>query len=138
MRPADASWNGQDGPMRRSNVEVVEGKAVYDGRSLAAWVPDVVERIFGRTEALRVVVFGSVERGDDGPDSDIDVLVVLPTITRRHDDAVRVLRQLRDFPVPVDITVADNATLEREAHVPGLVRVALREGRMVERTTSAR
>ena len=80
--------------MSRSVMEVVEGKAVYNGRPLAAWVPDVVARVFERTEARRVVVFGSVERGDDGPDSDIDLLVVLPAITRRHDDAARVLRQI--------------------------------------------
>jgi hypothetical protein len=48
--------------MGRSNIEVVEGKAAYDRRSLAAWVPDVVERIFKRTEARRVDVFGSVDR----------------------------------------------------------------------------
>jgi predicted nucleotidyltransferase len=119
--------------MSRSVMEVVEGKAVYNGRPLAAWVPDVLERIFQRTDALRVVVFGSVERGDDGPESDIDLLVVLPTITRRHDDAVRVLRELRDLPVPVEVIVLDDDLLERESTMPGLVRVALREGRVVER-----
>jgi predicted nucleotidyltransferase len=124
--------------MTRSVVKVVGGKAVYNGRPLAAWVPDVVERIFERTEATRVVVFGSVQRGDDGPDSDIDVLVVLPTITRRHDDAVAVLRQLRDLPVPVDVMVVNDATVDREAHVPGLVRVALREGWVMMRPGVAR
>ncbi len=119
--------------MSRLVVEVVEGRALYNGRALAEWVPDVIARIFERTDARRVVVFGSVERGDDGPDSDIDLLVVLPAITRRHDDAVRVLRQLRDIPVPVEVTVVDDALLEREALVPGLIRVALREGRVVER-----
>lgn len=114
-------------------VEVVGGKAVYRGRPLAAWVPDVVARIFERTEARRVVVFGSVQRGDDGPDSDIDVLVQLPQVTRRHDDAVRVLRELRDLPVPIDVMVTDDDLLREEAHVPGVIRVALREGRVYER-----
>jgi predicted nucleotidyltransferase len=59
-------------------MEVVGGKAVYNGRPLADWVPEVIQRVFERTDALRVVVFGSVRRGDDGPDSDIDLLVVLP------------------------------------------------------------
>ena len=119
--------------MSRSVMEVVEGKAVYNGRPLADWVPDVIQRVFERTDALRVVVFGSVRRGDDGPDSDIDLLVVLPRVTRRHADAVRVLRQLRDLPVPVEVIVVDDGLLERESHVPGVVRVALREGRTVER-----
>jgi predicted nucleotidyltransferase len=83
-------------------------------------VPDVIQRVFERTDALRVVVFGSVERRDDGPDSNIDLLVVLPRITRRHDDAVRVLRQLRDLPVPVEVIVVDDALLGRESHLPVL------------------
>jgi predicted nucleotidyltransferase len=119
--------------MTRSEVEVVAGKAVYDGRVLASWVPDVTDRIFERTEAIRVLVFGSVGRGDDGPDADIDLLVVLPAVTRQHDGAVRVLRELRDLPVPVDVVVVDEAELEREAQLPGLIRVALREGRVIER-----
>ncbi len=89
--------------MTRSVVEVVAGKAVYNGRFLADWVPDVVARIFERTDASRVVVFGSVERGEDGPDSDIDLLIVPPALTRRHDDTVRMLRQLRDLPVPLEL-----------------------------------
>src|SRR5262249_37647886 len=117
-----------------STFEVVDRKAVYDGRDLAFWVPDVVERIFERTEAVRVVVFGSVARGDDGPDADVDVLVVLPRVTRHHDDAAQALRNLRDLPVPVDVVVVDEAELQREAQLLGIVRVAHREGRLIERS----
>jgi hypothetical protein len=46
---------------------------------------------FDRTEATRVVGVGAVSRGGDGPDSDIDLVEVLPVVTRRHDDGVRVL-----------------------------------------------
>ena len=53
-------------------------------------------------------------------------------MTRRYDDAVRVLRELRDLPVPVEVIVVDDALLERESSVPGIVRVALREGRTVD------
>src|SRR3954464_6718584 len=113
-RPRE-DWN----VVSRAFVEVIAGKARYNARTLAAWVPNVIQRVFERTDAIRVVVFGSVVRGDDGPDSDIDLLVVLPTIPRRHDDAVRVLRELRDLLVPVDVIVADDPLLERESAVPG-------------------
>jgi uncharacterized protein len=114
-------------------VSVENGKAVYDGRPLASWVPDVLDRIFERTAASRVVVYGSVVRGDDGPDSDIDVLVVVPAGTRTRRMAVEVLRELQDLPVPVDVSVIDEDTFEGEAGVPGVVRVARREGRLVDR-----
>jgi hypothetical protein len=42
---------------------------------------------------------------------DIDLLVPLPVVTRRHHDAVRVLRELRDLPVPVDVLTVDEAHL---------------------------
>lgn len=77
------------------------------------------------------MLYGSVARGDDGPDSDIDLLVVLPIVGRRHDTSVRLLSELRDLPVPVDITVVDPAHLIEEASVPGVVRAALREGRVL-------
>jgi predicted nucleotidyltransferase len=52
---------------------------VVGGRSLADWVPVVVDRIFERCGARRVFVFGSVVRGEARTDSDIDLLVVLAT-----------------------------------------------------------
>lgn len=119
--------------MSRSRLEVVDGKARYNGRALADWVDEVVERVFERSDATTVIVFGSVQRGDDGPDSDIDLLVVLPHIDRRHDAAVRVLRQLRDVPVPIDLVVVDEASLNDRSQEPGIIRAALREGRVLER-----
>ena len=82
-----------------------------------------------RCGATRVVLFGSVANGTDGPDSDIDLLVVLPIPGRRHDAAVAVMNELRKLPTPIDIVVVDPAELERRASEPGIVRVALREGR---------
>ncbi len=115
--------------MSSDRVEVRNGKVLYDGESLAVWAPRVAERIVERCGASRVVLYGSVARGDDGPDSDIDLLVVMPIVGRRHDVAVRVLNELRDLSVPVDITVVDPAHLDDEASAPGVVRAALGEGR---------
>ncbi len=46
--------------------ETVAGKAVLDGRTLAEWVPDVVRDLVDRFDPIRVILFGSVARGDDG------------------------------------------------------------------------
>ncbi len=120
-----------NGPVERPRVELIDGKVLYDGRSLVAWASRVADRIVERCDASRVVLYGSVARGDDGPDSDIDLLVVMPIVGRRHDASVRVLNELRDLPVPVDIIVVDPAHLDEEASVPGVVRVAMREGRVL-------
>ena len=111
------------------SYEVRDGKATYEGRSLAAWVPEVVRVLVERFRPARVVLFGSVARGDDGRDSDIDLLVVLPELqVRHHDAAVAMLRALRAVPVPVDIVVTDLAELQQRVTTPGSVRVAWREG----------
>lgn len=117
--------------VERPRVELIDGKVLYDGRSLVSWASRVADRIVERCDASRIVLYGSVARGDDGPDSDIDLLVVIPIVGRRHDTSVRVLNELRDLPVPVDITVVDPAHLEEEASVPGIVRAAMREGRVL-------
>jgi predicted nucleotidyltransferase len=104
-----------------------------DGRTLADWVPAVVDRIFERCAARRVIVFGSVVRGEAHADSDIDLLVVLDHVANSHRDAVRIMRELRDLPVAVDVIVTDDQRLITQARTPGVVRVALREGTVFER-----
>ncbi len=110
----------------------VPEKARYEGRSLAEWVPIAAEAIAARFDPVKVVLFGSVARGDDGPDSDIDLLVIVEKLeSRRHDAAVAILRELRDIPAPVDVIVADVPLIERTGHLPGILRVALREGEVI-------
>ena len=112
-------------------MELIDDKVLYDGRSLLAWASRVADGIVEWCDANRIVLYGSVARGHDGPDSDIDLLVVMPILGRRHDTSVRILNELRDLPVPVDITVVDPAHLDEEANVPGVGRAALREGRVL-------
>ena len=102
-------------------------------RPLREWAPIVAERLFRRPEVRRVIVFGSVERGEEGPESDLDLLVVLDHVENSHDDAVRMLNELRPLPIPVDVLVTDDVRLETQSKHPGVVRVALREGRVIER-----
>lgn len=114
-------------------VTVHNGEMAMTARPVREWVPVVVERVFQGSDAQRVVLFGSVARGDERADSDIDLLVVLPHVTRAHDDAVRIMRLLRDIPCGVDVIVTDDDRLALQSKVPGVIRVALREGRTFER-----
>ncbi len=114
------------------NVEVVDGKAVYDGRTLAAWVPEIVADLVDACDPVRIVLFGSVARGDDGPDSDIDLLLVLDDAPpeARHQLTVNA-RLAVAAPVPKDIIVTDPRDLAQRGDVPGAFRAILREGRTV-------
>ncbi|MGQ0742869.1 MAG: nucleotidyltransferase domain-containing protein [Acidimicrobiales bacterium] len=114
-------------------VEVVDGKVRYDGRTLAEWMPEVVADIVDACGPVRVILFGSVARGDDGPDSDIDILVVLPKLQRgeRHELMGRLRSAIRAV-VPIDVLVTDPGEIERRRDVVGsMLYWPLREGMVV-------
>ena len=77
--------------MTRVAANETGDKAVYQGRSLADWASEVSGLIADRFDVTRIVLLGSVARGDDGPDSDIDLLVVMPIVGRRHEATVSVM-----------------------------------------------
>lgn len=107
---------------------------LYKGKRLNEWLPDVVERIVERFDPLRVILFGSLARGEMGYDSDIDLLVVFDHIERENKRKVTVdiHRAITEIPVPVDIIVTDVDEIDRQGHIVGTVlRPALREGAVV-------
>ncbi len=85
------------------------------------------------TEALgpdRIYLFGSYARGEAGPDSDLDFLVVVPRSTKsRYQRAVEARGFVRDIVVPKDIIVLTRTEWEREIKAPcSLSSTVLREG----------
>ena len=93
-------------------------------------VKAVVKRIVDAVHPLRVVLFGSAVRGEMGPDSDVDVLVVMPEGTNRRQTAQYVHTQLFGIPVAVDVVVATPSDLELYGGNPGLIyRTIIEEGR---------
>ena len=98
--------------------------------------PEVIEQLIRRiielVQPLRIILFGSAARGEMGPDSDIDVLVVMPDGVHRRRTAQLLYRQIRGIGVPFDILVATPNDLEMHKDNIGLIyRTILREGREV-------
>ncbi len=101
--------------------------------------PEVIEKLVRRiieiAQPLRIILFGSAARGEMGPDSDIDVLVVMPEGVHRRRTAQLLYRQIRGLGVPFDILVATPDDLERHKDNIGLIyQSILREGREVYAT----
>ena len=106
----------------------------YAGRTLHEWVPVVVARVAQRFDPERIVLFGSLARGDAGPDSDIDLLVVFPDVVDRRSAAVALRLAIADIPAPVDFVVTDLDEIERRGGIAGpALGTALREGKVVYR-----
>jgi hypothetical protein len=67
-----------------------------------------------------------------GPDSDIDLLVVMPEGVHRRRCAQEIHRHLFGVPLPVDVLVSTPGQLERHADNIGLVYGdILRDGRVL-------
>ena len=93
-------------------------------------VDELVRRIVETVHPLRIILFGSAARGDVGPHSDLDVMVVMPDGTHRRRTAQRIYRGLPGIGVPVDVVVATETDLEKYRDTIGLIyRTILREGR---------
>ncbi len=113
--------------------QIQDGKALYDGRPLAEWVDEAVADMVKAADPIRVVLFGSVARGDDGPDSDLDFLVILERVTEAQRPALMSrLRLAIKAPVPVDVFVAEQREFDqRKDAAASLYHWPAREGRVV-------
>ena len=70
---------------------------------------DEILKVAAKYGASNVRVFGSVARGEEGPDSDIDLLVVMDFEGRKSDTAVKLRGALPAGIGPVDILVTTPA-----------------------------
>jgi uncharacterized protein len=96
-------------------------RAEWAGRSLRDWVPDLVAAIVDAFDPAKIVLFGSVADGTDGPDSDIDLLVVFdhaPRIDRRR-LMVELRRAARRVAAPHDLLVTSVEDFARHQNSPG-------------------
>lgn len=81
----------------------------------------------------QIILFGSQARGTATPDSDVDLMVVMP-IERSQKPAAEVAMgvALHDIRIPMDILVVTSEELERHRNIPGtIVWPALREGKIL-------
>jgi predicted nucleotidyltransferase len=80
----------------------------------------------------RVILFGSHARGEARRHSDLDFLVVEPSVDDPVQESVRLRRELRSLLVPMDIVVVSEHDLEEWRDVRGsLIHAALADGRML-------
>ena len=92
---------------------------------------DLVQRVIEVAQPERIILFGSAARGEMGPHSDVDLLVVKAGVHRRN-LAARIYRNLYGVDAAVDFVVVTPEDVERYGSSHALViKPALREGRVV-------
>ena len=103
------------------------GDATLDPRTLHEIVGRVVE--VARPE--RIILFGSAARGEMGPHSDVDLLVIA-NVEDRAAVTGRIHRRLRGEHAAVDVVVVTPADVARYRNSHALIiKPALLEGRVV-------
>ncbi len=95
-------------------------------------IQQMIRRIVSRFRPERIILFGSHARGDAGPDSDVDLLVVMPVEGSRREKAVEIGVALQDIRLPKDIIVTTPEAFEARSEIPGTIeRLSAREGRVL-------
>jgi predicted nucleotidyltransferase len=97
-----------------------------------ACLPEAIERIRRQFDPLRIILFGSWARGQARPDSDLDLLVVLPRVEDKRRAAVEITRALNGLPVREDVVVTTPEEIAARGNIIGhMLRPALREGKVL-------
>jgi hypothetical protein len=97
-----------------------------------AKIAAVVERLAAFARPSRILIFGSAARGRLGPDSDLDLLVIMPTeVPNWRAASSRLRREARGIVMAMDILVISEAEAAAAPQFPDtVVATALREGRL--------
>ena len=92
-------------------------------------VASMVALIADEFEPERIILFGSRARGEARPDSDVDLLVVMPDGTEETRTTIAMHGLLHTMPLPKDIVVSTPSAIAHRGHIRGNVLYeGLREG----------
>ena len=95
-------------------------------------IDKMVRRIVERFDPDQIILFGSHARGTAGPDSDVDLLVVMQVAGSRRQKAVEIGAALRDVPLSKDVIVTTPDAFEWRKDVIGTIEwPAVHEGKIL-------
>ncbi len=95
-------------------------------------ISEAARRIVAAAPGSEVILFGSHARGDAGRNSDVDLMVVEPSVHDPIAESVRLRRELSGLDLFADLLVVSRGEADRWAGVHGsVIHAALAEGRPV-------
>lgn len=97
-----------------------------------ALIERMVKRIVKKFHPEQIILFGSQARGEAGPDSDIDLLVVMPVARSVSETRMEISLALPDLLVPVDVIVTTPENFAWRKDIVGTIEwPATREGKVL-------
>lgn len=92
----------------------------------------MVQRIVKRFAPEKIILFGSHAAGTAGPDSDVDLLVIMTPKQSRAAQEIEIRLALRHYRLPKDVIVTTPEDFAWRRKIPGTIeRPAAREGRVL-------
>lgn len=93
----------------------------------------IVDRLVDTLHPARIYLFGSQARGDTGPDSDYDLMVLVDRPTEpRYRLSQKGYRALRGVHAAVDVVVWDRETFDARLHLKAsFPATVVREGKLL-------
>ena len=99
--------------MPRTGFEIFQPPAAAD-----PVLTEVVRRLVEVYRPVRIYLFGSAARGDAGPDSDYDLMVVVPDHSPKDlQDCAAGYRALRGLGIAKDILVWTRSEFDKRLHL---------------------
>jgi predicted nucleotidyltransferase len=104
-----------------------------DSPAISQLVDRMVRRIVRRFHPDKIILFGSQARGTPAPDSDVDLLIILPVERERKAQMeIEIGCALHSFAVPKDVLVVSPDEFERRREIVGTIPYeAARDGRIL-------
>ncbi|MEK7299058.1 MAG: nucleotidyltransferase domain-containing protein [Candidatus Margulisiibacteriota bacterium] len=96
-------------------------------------IQEMVFRIVAATHPEKVILFGSYARGTEGPDSDVDLLVIASHDTQsRRAELRKIWHALSGIMVPKDVLVYNREDVKKWQDTPNhVISIALKEGKIL-------
>jgi predicted nucleotidyltransferase len=92
----------------------------------------MVRRIVNLFHPDKIILFGSHARDGAGPNSDVDLLIVMPLSGSKREKQVEIRLALQSIRIPKDIVVTTPEDFLWRQELPGTIeRPAAREGRVL-------
>jgi len=95
-------------------------------------IQKVVTRLVNAANPRKIILFGSYARGEETPDSDVDIMVIEDTVEHQGKEMVRLRKAAGRIAPGVGIDILVYATEKTKDPVPGTVVFwALSEGKVL-------
>ena len=76
-------------------------------------IREIKDRIVTTVHPDKIIIFGSYAYGTPTKDSDLDLLVIMPSVEPMHKRVTRIRKLVRDFNIPKDIIVYTPEEVEK-------------------------